>query len=435
MGHGCHARRSLSSLSLGMFALAAIHVTLAAEPAKPGAAAAEEAAVPAAKVRLGVDQLIADDLKPLKGKRVGLITNPTGLTSDLRATIDVLFAAKGIKLVALFGPEHGLRGETPAGDDVDDSKDSVTGLPVYSLYGKTRRPTPEMLQGLDVLVYDVQDIGARSYTFISTLAIAMEVAAEHKLGFVVLDRPNPLGGERIEGRPLDLKFKSFVGHLPIPYLHGMTVGEVAEMINGEGWLPDGAKCDLTVIKMTGWKRSMEFAETGLVWVPTSPHIPRADTSLYYATTGIMGELKVISEGVGYTLPFEVAGMPEFDPQKLADNLNARHLAGVFFRPVYFKPYYGRYEKKTCGGVHVLLTDHARVELTPIQFHIMDAVRQLYPDTKMFDGDRDKMFDKVCGTDEIRKLFEAGRPIKDILAAWSKGVEEFRAQRAKYLLYP
>lgn len=425
----------LSGVLAGLVTLGAVAVAPAAEPAKPAASTDAGAAVPPAKVRLGVDQLIADDFKPLKGKRVGLITNPTGLTGDLRATIDVLFAAKDVKLVALYGPEHGLRGETPAGDKVEDAKDSVTGLPAYSLYGKTRHPTPEMLEGVDVLVYDVQDIGSRSYTFISTLAIAMEAAAEHKLGLVVLDRPNPLGGERIEGRPLDLKFQSFVGHLPIPYLHGMTVGEVAEMINGEGWLPNGAKCDLTVIKMTGWKRNMEFDQTGLVWVPTSPHVPRADTSLYYAATGIMGELKVVSEGVGYTLPFEVVGTPDIEPQKLADNLNARHLPGVYFRPLYFQPYYGRYAKKTCGGVHVLLTDHARVELTPIQFHIMDAIRKLYPDTKMFDGDRDKMFDKVCGTDEIRKLFEADRPLDEVLAAWRKGVEEFRAQRAKYLLYP
>lgn len=199
-----------------------------------------------APVRLGIDVLIADGFKPLVGKRVGLITNPTGVTGDLRSTIDVLHAAPGVQLVTLFGPEHGMRGETPAGDDVADDRDAATGLPVHSLYGKYRKPAPEMLAGLDVLVYDIQDIGARSYTYISTLALAMEAAAEQKVAFVVLDRPNPLGGIRMEGRPLDLQFQSFIGQIPVPYLHGMTVGELAQMINGEGWTKDGVKCDLQV---------------------------------------------------------------------------------------------------------------------------------------------------------------------------------------------
>jgi uncharacterized protein YbbC (DUF1343 family) len=385
-------------------------------------------------VRLGVDVLIAEDFKPLAGKRVGLITNPTGVTGSLQSTIDVLHHAKGVKLVALFGPEHGVRGAAAAGAEVDDANDPATGLPAYSLYGKHHKPTPEMLKGVDVLVYDIQDIGSRSYTYITTLALAMEAAAENKVAFVVLDRPNPLGGARMEGRPLDLKFRSSVGHLPIPYVHGLTVGELAQMINGEHWLKDGVTCDLRVIPMQGWKRSLWWDQTGLVWIPTSPHVPRPETAAFYAATGIMGELGVISEGVGYPLPFELAGMPEIEPQKLADELNRRHLPGVFFRPLFFQPYYSHYANQTCGGVQIYLTDRDRAELTPIQFHVMDAVCKLHPAVKLFGAKRDGMFDKVCGTDEIRKLFEAGRPIGEILSTWNQGVEAFRAQRAKYLLY-
>jgi uncharacterized protein YbbC (DUF1343 family) len=385
-------------------------------------------------VRLGVDVLIAEDFKPLAGKRVGLITNPTGVTGSLQSTIDVLHNAKGVKLVALFGPEHGVRGAAAAGAEVEDATDPATGVPAYSLYGKHHKPTPEMLKSVDVLVFDIQDIGSRSYTYITTLALAMEAAAENHVAFVVLDRPNPLGGVRMEGRQLDLKFRSSVGHLPVPYVHGLTVGELAQMINGEHWLKDGVTCDLQVIPMHGWKRSLWWDQTGLVWIPTSPHVPRPETAAFYAATGIMGELGVISEGVGYTLPFELVGMPEIEPQKLADELNRRHLPGVFFRPMFFQPYYGRYTKQTCGGVQIYLTDRDRAELTPIQFHVMDAVRTLHPDIRLFGAKRDGMFDKVCGTDEVRKLFEEGRPIGEILSTWSQGVEEFRAQRAKYLLY-
>jgi uncharacterized protein YbbC (DUF1343 family) len=343
-----------------------------------------------------------------------------------------LYEAPQVDLKALFSPEHGIRGT--ADEKVGDGVDEKTGLPVFSLYGETRKPTPEMLEGIDVLVFDIQDIGSRSYTYISTMALAMEGAAENNVPFVVLDRPNPLTGNKVEGQPLDLEYRSFVGHLPIPYVHGLTVGELARMINGEGWLAGGASCDLAVIPMKGWRRDMWFDQTGLQWVPTSPHIPHARTALYYAATGIMGELRVISEGVGYTLPFELCGAPDVDPQKLADELNRRNLPGLFFRPLFFQPYYGPCAKKACGGVHVHLVDRDRAELTPIQLHVMDAFRRLYPDLKLFGHGRDAMFDKVCGTDQIRRLFEAGRPIDEILAVWRQGVDDFRAKRAKYLLY-
>lgn len=386
------------------------------------------------RVQPGIDVLIEQEFAPLDGKRVGLVTNPTGVTADLRSTIDVLYHAPNVQLVALFGPEHGVRGDAYAGDKVADARDPKTGLPVYSLYGPNRKPSNDMLDGIDVLVFDIQDIGARSYTFISTMAAVMEAAAANNVAVVVLDRPNPLGGHRIEGRPLDLKYKSFVGYLPVTYLHGMTVGELAKMINGEGWLPDGAHCDLTVVPMRGWRRRMLFEDTGLQWAPTSPHLPRADTSLFYAATGIMGELQVWSEGVGYTLPFELVGAQNVDADRLADELNSRRLPGVVFRPQYFKPYYAKHKGKTCGGVQIHLTDKRRVALTPLQFHVMDAAKKLYPDTLFFNGQRNAMFDKVCGTNEIRRLFESGAPLQEILAAWNEGVDSFAEKRRPYLIY-
>lgn len=387
-----------------------------------------------AQVRPGIDVLIARGFAPLVGQRVGLITNPTGITSDLRSTIDVLHAAPEVDLVALFGPEHGVRGEIAGGEHIADARDKITGLPVRSLYGKHRKPTPEMLADIDVLVFDIQDIGSRSYTFISTMGVAMEAAAENNRRFVVLDRPNPLTGHKIEGRLMDMQYQSFVGYFPIPYVHGLTVGELARMINGEGWLAGGIQCDLVVVPMQGWQRNMWFDQTGLPWVLTSPHIPRADTSLFYAATGIMGELRVISEGVGYTLPFELCGAPDVDPQKLADELNRRRLSGVTFRPLFFKPYYATYKGETCGGVQIHVVDREKAELTPIQFHVMDAMRKLYPRTELFSKRRQRMFDKVCGTNGIRRRFEQNKPIGEILTHWNEGVDEFRTQRAKYLLY-
>lgn len=398
-------------------------------------AAAAFAQTPAKpKVALGIDVLERQKFAPLADQRVGLITNPTGVAGDLRATIDILHAAPNVKLVALFGPEHGVRGDAAAGDKVEDTTDAITGLPAISLYGKTRQPTAEMLADIDTLVFDIQDIGSRSYTYISTLAAAMEGAAQHGKRVVVLDRPNPVGGQRIEGRVLDLKYKSFVGYLPIPYLHGMTVGELALMANGEGWLEDGRKCDLQVIAMDGWRRDMEWEDTALTWVPTSPHVPRADSSRYYAATGIIGELNLMNIGVGYTLPFELMGMPGLNPQQLADELNRRKLAGVTFRPLYFTPFYSHYKGETCAGVQILFTDRKAAELTPLQFHVVDALRKQKPGLQVFDGKRDAMFDKVCGTDWVRRTIEAGRPVDEVLAVWNKDVEQFRQQREKYLLY-
>lgn len=387
-------------------------------------------------VTTGLQSLIDLGFTPLRGLRVGLVTNPTGVTADLRSTIDVLAHAPGVRLVALFGPEHGVRGDAAAGESVANGRDAATGLPVYSLYGKTKRPTREMLRGIDALVFDMQDIGSRSYTYITTMGRCMESCARYGVAFFVLDRPNPLGGERVEGNITEPGMESTVSAFPIAYCHGMTVGELARMINGEGWLPGDAKCKLTVIPMKGWHRDMTWDETGLPWVPTSPHVPHADTSLFYAATGIVGELSSLSIGVGYTLPFELAGAPGVGPIALANELNRRHLPGVTVRPMSWRPFYGAMKGQTCGGVQLYFTDPNKAELSRLNFEIMDALRKVAPSRKLFraKGEETRMFDLDCGTSKVRRAYEAGRSAREIWETWNKDSQRFRAQRKPYLLY-
>ncbi|HAP36402.1 MAG TPA: DUF1343 domain-containing protein [Bacteroidetes bacterium] len=385
----------------------------------------------------GIEVLAESNFKILQGKRVGLITNPTGITSDYISTVDIFAKAKGVNLVALFGPEHGVRGDVTAGGKVDNFTDSTTGLPVYSLYGKTRKATPEMLRGIDVLVYDIQDIGSRSYTFINTMALAMEAAAENNVEFIVLDRPNPLNGNRVEGNILDLKFKSFVGQYPIPYVYGMTCGELAELLNNEGWLDGGKKCKLNVIKMENWKRWMHWDNTTLPWVLTSPHVPNSQTALFYSAIGMLGELETVNIGVGYTMPFQLVGQEWINGAQLADVLNAKKLPGVVFRPLSFKPYYGKQQGKQLSGVQIHIIDNAKINLTNIQLHVIETLIKLYPEKNPFsiaDSDRNAMFDKVAGTDDVRKKLTDGVTASTIITSWKNSIDEFMKVRKKYLLY-
>ena len=389
------------------------------------------------KVETGLEALVRGSFNELKGKRVGLITNPTGVDHNLRSAIDIFYNAGGFRLTALYSPEHGIRGEFTAGETVGSASDPVTKLPVYSLYGKTRKPTPEMLKGIDILVYDVQDIGSRSYTFISTLGLAMEAAAENNIEFIVLDRPNPLGGIRMEGALTKPAFTSFVSQFPIPYVHGMTVGELAMFLNGEKMLKDGVQCKLKVIKMNGWNREMLWEDTGLPWVLTSPHIPQSITSLYYPATGIFGELYVASIGVGYTLPFQLFASEWFDAEPLADNLNALKLPGIIFRPVYYKPYYSVSAGKTVEGVQIHITDPVKSPLSLIQFYIMQEAHKLWPEKDIFamcDESRLLMFDKVCGTDLVRLVFTKTYSVDSILGLWFDEIPSFRDRAKKYFLY-
>ena len=388
-------------------------------------------------VETGLEMLVKSKFDVLKGKRAGLITNPTGVDRNLRSGIDLIYIAPGVKLVSLYAPEHGVRGDYSAGEVIDSSIDQVTGLKVYSLYGNTKKPTKGMLAGIDVLVYDIQDIGSRSYTFISTLGLAMEAAAESNIPFMVLDRPNPLGGIRIEGPLVEKAFTSFVSQYPIPYIHGMTVGELAMFLNGEGLLGKGVKCDLTIIKMSGWKREMCFDETGLPWVPSSPHIPQALTCLFYPATGILGELYVASIGVGYTLPFQTFAAEWINADSLAQNLNKLNLKGVVFRSVHYKPYYGVSQGKMVHGVQIHLTDEKEAPLSLIQFYLLQETNKLWPGKDIFsmcDKSRLEMFDKVCGTDKVRKAFTKNYRVDSILDLWNGDVTAFRNKARKYLLY-
>ena len=389
----------------------------------------------ARQMKTGIEVLRDQDFKMLEGKRVGLITNPTGVDRNLKSTIDILFEAKNVKLVALFGPEHGVRGDAHAGDNVDNITDSKTGLPVYSLYGKTRKANPEMLKGIDVLVYDIQDIGCRSFTFISTMGLAMEVAAENDIEFIVLDRPNPLGGEKIEGNLTENPFISFVSQFKIPYIYGQTCGELARMLNEEKMLKK--KCKLSIVKMKGWHRNMTWEKTGLEWVIASPHIPNKNSSYFYPVTGILGELGYVSIGVGYTLPFQMIGAPWINAEKFATAMNQLHLAGLEFRPIYFKPFYSNFKDENCQGVQIHIMDYKKARLAEVQFYLMQELNKLYPDRAVFDHankDRFSMFDKVSGSDQIRLRFAKNNSVADIIEYWNKDADSYRKISKKYYLY-
>lgn len=389
------------------------------------------------QVKTGLDVLVEDNFKPLHGKKVGLITNTTGVNYNLTQNIDLMHNHPSFKLSALYGPEHGVRGDYAAGDHVDTYTDEKTGLTVYSLYGKTRKPTPEMLANIDVLVFDIQDIGSRSYTYISTMGLAMEAAAELGLEFIVLDRPNPLGGEKIEGSLVEPGFVSFVSQFPIPYVHGLTVGELAELLNGEGMLKEGKKCRLTVIKMAGWKRSMDFNETGLRWVPTSPHIPTEHHAKYYTATGILGELGIISEGVGYTLPFQVMGYEGIKADKIADDLTKLYEGKVIFRPMYYKPYYGKNTGKKLNGVQIHFVDYRAVDLMSIQFNFLTVLKKYHPEIDVFtlaDKSRITMLSKVLGSDKIAEIFRQNYNYSEVKKYFAPQEKTFRDAAQKYFLY-
>jgi len=388
-------------------------------------------------VETGLDVLVRDNFRILKRKKVGLITNPTGVDRNLRSTVDILYNAPGVTLTALYGPEHGVRGEFTAGEIIGSAKDPATGLPVFSLYGETRKPSKEMLRGIDILVYDIQDIGSRSYTYISTLGLAIEAAAENNIPFVVLDRPNPLGGIRMEGPLVEPGFVSFVSQYSVPYIHGLTVGELAGYLNEEGLLRNGIKCRLEVIKMKGWKREMIFEETGLPWVPSSPHMPHAQTALFYPATGILGELYTVSIGVGYTLPFQLFAAEWINADSLAAGLNSLSLPGVKFRPVHFKPYYSVSHGKMIHGVQIHLTDPEIAPLTLLQFYFLQEAHKLWPDKDAFslcDPSRLEMFDKVCGTDKVRTEFLKTWQVRSILDLFNKDIPAFRKKAERYFLY-
>ncbi|WP_084160813.1 DUF1343 domain-containing protein [Terribacillus saccharophilus] len=379
------------------------------------------------KVTPGVEVLLDDQKELLKGKKVGLITNPTGIDSKMNSIVDLLHDDSGIELTALFGPEHGVRGDAQAGEYVESYIDEKTGLPVYSLYGQTRKPTPEMLKNVEVLVFDIQDVGTRYYTYIYTMAYAMEAAKENNIPIVVLDRPNPLGGLSVDGPVLEPEFSSFVGMYPIPTKHGMTVGELARFFNTEF----NIKADLKVVKMKGWRRSMDFDDTGLPFVLPSPNMPTVSTIFVYPATGLI-EGTNLSEGRGTTKPFELIGAPYINSTNLAAELNSLRLPGVKFRAASFTPSTSKHAGKLSHGVEIYITDRDEFDAVTTGLHIIKTIYDMYPDD--FEFLSNNFFDKLIGNDLVRTMILEGASVTEITKTYQKELSEFKKVRKEYLLY-
>lgn len=391
------------------------------------------------KVIVGSERIhLPEYITLLKGKRVGILTNQTAIDHSFRSTVDIfkqLAKTEGFTLNALFAPEHGINGSIHADLPVDDSKDK-DGIPIFSLHGSTKRPTPEMLKNIDVLVYDIQDIGSRSYTYTNTLLMAMEEAAKQNIKVIVLDRPNPLNGNTIDGPMLEEKWRSLVGYANVPYCHGMTVGELALWFNDVYHID----CELKVIPMKGWKRSMTFVDTGLTWLPTSPNIPEPTTPWYYPTTGILGALEMVNIGIGYTMPFKLVGAAWIDAPLFARALNNQQLPGVYFVPIYYKPFYGKAAKEECQGVNIIITNTATYKPVTTQYTILATLKRIYPKKfkELFlETKRCKdIFCKVNGTEMVYKILdEESNPLDKLLALTLNTKErvQFEKERKKYLL--
>jgi uncharacterized protein YbbC (DUF1343 family) len=379
-------------------------------------------------ISLGIDQLAKADFAPLKGRKVGFITNQTSVSGTGIMSRRLLQQGIGGDLKALFGPEHGLDTRARAGDHVANSVDPVTGLRALSLYSPTRKPTPDMLANLDVVVFEIQDIGVRSYTYISTMALAMEACGEAGKDFVVLDRPNPMGGALVQGPPMEEAFRSFVGQVPVPYRHGLTIGELAKMIVAKGWIKANPR--LTVISMQGWQRSMAWGQTGLNWVPTSPNIPQPETPLYCATTGILGELRQVDIGIGTAKPFHYAAAEGIDGVAFARDLNAIGFEGIRFLP------YQSATKAGFAGVELVIDPAARTDVMAVAVALICEVskrtngRVLQVNT----GGSLDLFTKVYGSNALGLALKDGAKWQDLVASWQPSLDAFKTARAPFLLY-
>ena len=384
-----------------------------------------------AKVKPGLETLIGERMDLVEGKRVGLITNHSAVTSDTTHILDALLGA-GVNITALFAPEHGIRGDIADGGEVVSGEDSRTGITEHSIYGGSGKPTPEMLEDVDVLIYDLQDIGARYYTFMSTMTNCMQAAAESGKGFIVLDRPNPVNGLTVDGQVLEMDCTSFIGLHAIPDRPGMTIGELAAMFNETL----GYGTNLTVVKCKGWSRGMWWEETGLPWVVPSPNIPTVDSALAFTITCLI-EGTNLSEGRGITRPFEIVGAPFVDPFKLADRLNAVGLPGVRFRPAHFIPRTSKHQGVSCRGVQIHFMDRNAVQTVRTGLHVVKALRDLHPNDFEFlpvNSSGRNHFAHVVGSLKTQPGLEAGVPADDIYASYMDGLDWFKKQRERYLLY-
>ena len=376
----------------------------------------------AGRVQTGLDVLEAEKFAPLRGKHVGLITNHTGLDYQERTTINVLAHAPGVQVVALFSPEHGIAGHSD--EKLASSKDASTGLPIFSLYGDHLRPTDEMLQGIDALVFDVQDAGVRFYTYTTTMAYCMEEAAKRKIAFFVLDRPNPLNGDIVEGPVLDAEKTSFVGYYQLPVRYGLTIGELAQFYNTENHI----NADLHVIPMRNWHRNYFFESTGLKWIPPSPNLRTLKGSLLYSGLEILQNAGV-SVGRGTEAPFEEFGAPWINGEDMAEVLNAKGLPGVHFANQPFIPVSGLYAGQHCGGVSVRVTDRGALRSMRIGLEIVAALNKKYPDH--FDVNK-ILF--LVGNDSTLQQLQSGTPVNEIIASWAKDIAAYDAARRHYFLY-
>ncbi len=381
-------------------------------------------------VKTGLDRVNAYD-KIFRDKRIGIITNHTAYDSEGKYIVDIFKGMSGGTVTALFSPEHGLWGAEQAGTRTDSQIHPTYNLPVHSLYGKTRKPTSEMLRDVDVLVFDIQDIGARFYTYVYTMSLAMEAAAENGKRFVVLDRPNPITGYHVSGTILDSQLASFVGLFPIPVRHGMTTGELAEMFNEQGWLANKVRADLAVVPMTGWRRWMWYDQTGLRFIKPSPNMPDVETAAIYPGLCLL-EGTNVSEARGTDKPFRQFGAPWIDSKRLADRLNKLNLQAMRFEPTQFTPTSSKYKGQACNGVRVITTDRDRLEPYYSGVLIVNEIYRMY---------RDKFewkighFDRLCGTAKVRQTISSGASVKILRATWQMKLRAFRQIRDKYLIYP
>lgn len=387
----------------------------------------------------GAQRLVRQGFDVIDGMRAGIITNHSA-TVNGRHIVDVLHEAENVEVVALFGPEHGIRGDADAGERITDGIDEQTGAPVYSLYGETRMPTTEMLEGIDVLIFDIQDIGARFYTYISTMGLAMEAAAKHDIRFVVLDRINPLGGIKTEGFVLEPGFESFVGLFPIPVTHGMTVGELALMIRAEAFLDEVAPVDLHIIEVNGWKREQLWSDTDLEWIPPSPNIPDFLTALVYPGSCYF-EATNMSEGRGTYEPFLQVGAPWADGEALAARLNERNLPGLSFKAVTFTPKsiqgmasHPKLLDQELQGVKYVVHDPHAVEPVAAGMHLLEIFFDMAPEEKREALFHKGRFARLAGTDRMYDMLVSGASAEEVIASWQEELEAFRQLRSFYLIY-
>ncbi|RPF51098.1 exo-beta-N-acetylmuramidase NamZ family protein [Aquisalibacillus elongatus] len=411
---------------IGLMALTLTLTTITVTMADPGNGNGQ-AKGHAKQFELGVEQLLEDEKDIIEGKDVGLITNPTGVDSELNSIVDTLHNDPDVNLTALYGPEHGVRGSAQAGEYVEYYIDEKTGLPVYSLYGETRKPTPEMLEDVDVLLFDIQDVGTRFYTYIYTMANAMEAAQENDVEFVVLDRPNPINGQDVAGPVLDDEFSSFVGEYEIPLRHGMTVGELAKLFNNEFDI----NADLTVVEMDSWKRYMYYDDTNLDFVAPSPNMPTTDTTVVYPGAALI-EGTNVSEGRGTTKPFELIGAPFIDADELATHLNEQELPGVTFRAASFTPTFSKHAGNLSHGIEIHVTDQTAYKSIETGLHIVKAIHDLYPEDFSFRSDG--FFNNLIGNDWVQEAIENGESVDAIIEQWQDDLDEFKEVREQYLIY-